>query len=69
MTNQSTDIGGFADFMQKLSTVKEHVPSLKEKVEYIKNLYEVSIDMNVPLECTCKYEVVNMSLLHAHGTA
>lgn len=29
--------------MQKLSIVKEHVPRLKEKVEYIKNLYEVSI--------------------------
>ena len=43
LTEQKTDIKGFADFMQKLSAVKEHVPSLKEKVEYIKNLYEVRI--------------------------
>jgi len=41
LKDQKTDIKGFADFMQRLSTVKEHVPSLKEKVEYIKNLYEV----------------------------
>ena len=41
LKDQKTDINGFADFMQRLSTVKEHVPSLKEKVEYIKNLYEV----------------------------
>lgn len=41
LKDQKTDIKGFADFMQSLLTVKEHVPSLKEKVEYIKNLYEV----------------------------
>lgn len=41
LKDQKTDIKGFADFMQRLSRVKEHVPSLKEKVEYIKNLYEV----------------------------
>lgn len=41
LKDQKTDIKGFADFMQRLLTVKEHVPSLKEKVEYIKNLYEV----------------------------
>jgi len=44
LTDQKTDIKGFADFMQKLSTVKEHVPNLKEKVEYIKNLYEVGVN-------------------------
>jgi len=43
LKDQRTDIKGFADFMQRLSTVKEHVPSLKEKVEYIKNLYEVKL--------------------------
>ena len=43
LADPKTDIKGFADFMQKLSIVKEHVPRLKEKVEYIKNLYEVSI--------------------------
>ena len=41
LKDQKTDIKGFADSMQRLATVKEHVPSLKEKVEYIKNLYEV----------------------------
>ncbi|XP_073235787.1 dynein heavy chain domain-containing protein 1-like [Porites lutea] len=41
LADPKTDIKGFADFMQKLSIVKEHVPRLKEKVEYIKNLYEV----------------------------
>ena len=27
--------------MESLANVREHVPTLKEKVEYIKNLYEV----------------------------
>ena len=51
LTDQKTDIKGFADFMQKLSTVKEHVPNLEEKVEYIKNLYEVGANGFKPVLC------------------
>ena len=51
LTDQKTDIKGFADFMQKLSTVKEYVPNLKEKVEYIKNLYEVGVNGFKPVLC------------------
>lgn len=69
LKDQKTDIKGFADFMQRLLTVKEHVPSLKEKVEYIKNLYEVksahilaAININnfltclyIYMTCTCVF--------------
>ncbi|XP_048580282.1 dynein heavy chain domain-containing protein 1 isoform X3 [Nematostella vectensis] len=38
---QKLDIRGFACFIQKLEKVKARMPALKEKVEYIKNLFEV----------------------------
>lgn len=41
MIDKSIDIKGFVDFMESFVNVREYVFILKEKVEYIKNFYEV----------------------------
>ena len=60
LKDQKTDIKGFADSMQRLATVKEHVPSLKEKVEYIKNLYEVRCTALVAVSCGSTLSLVQI---------
>ena len=55
MKEQKTDVHGFAAFTEQQKKIKEHVPNLKMKVEYIKNLFEVQM---LKFKSKISYEII-----------